>query len=640
MSRRSHLSGTTLVEVLVVMVIFTVGILAIVQMFPKGLQVLRTSRDTVVATQLARDEIERLKARPDQLPEMIVPVQVLGAAEVVDPSRAGSDLGPAGDSVNQAGILYSGSQMVGKWQLNTGANLFRRIVGEGTSVPAPTNVGGLFGGVMVVQFGPIVQRSFDTNGSVTSPVIAYANDLVRRTELPQASDNRQDYEYFVDGASGPTPTLYLPAGPTARRYRLVLSAYVQSGTSSIKRDFIELGPITVPAGSPDATTGLYPLYSQSIAQLLATDAGVTLQGIELDSVRVSRVYTPIAVSSSFSTTDPYQYKVLDSMLGVLMFNPAAINTTVGGPSGAREPMQAKVDYDVADWRVLRDEFRIPDGALPRHRLSVSGIKTSTSTGVDGVAEPAMPIELGSLSTYSDPLASHLVVVDLATGGVFVEKSANTTLVSVDKSLGIVTFYDADSSKSGVQGLIVFGTGTTQEVDLAGRAVRVLYMANNEWSVQVLKAAANYTVSFGTPGAGEYYVGGTGSAGGIGTRIYFSPSDVGRKVNVGHLKYVGSAGSAELVGQDFTVRYNAADTLNLPSIDIRDAASDATGLDTTSGVAVSGIKGASVAVRVLYNPEKFVLSSNATANLRKIEQWGRTWKRTATETYLQRGEIVR
>ena len=72
MSRARHNAGTTLIEVLVVIVIFLVGILAVVQIFPKGFQILLFSRNASVATALSRDEIERLKSRPDQLPDGIV----------------------------------------------------------------------------------------------------------------------------------------------------------------------------------------------------------------------------------------------------------------------------------------------------------------------------------------------------------------------------------------------------------------------------------------------------------------------------------------------------------------------------------------------------------------------------------------
>ena len=56
-----------------------------------------------------------------------------------------------------------------------------------------------------------------------------------------------------------------------------------------------------------------------------------------------------------------------------------------------------------------------------------------------------------------------------------------------------------------------------------------------------------------------------------------------------------------------------------------------------GFAVRRVKGASVAVRVLWNPATFTLSSDLADNLSKFERWGREWRRTTVETFLQRGE---
>ena len=56
-----------------------------------------------------------------------------------------------------------------------------------------------------------------------------------------------------------------------------------------------------------------------------------------------------------------------------------------------------------------------------------------------------------------------------------------------------------------------------------------------------------------------------------------------------------------------------------------------------GYAVRRVKGASVAVRVLWNPAVFQLGTDAAENLERFEVWSRNWRRTTTETFLQRGE---
>jgi hypothetical protein len=121
------LVGTTLVEVLVVIVILLVGILAVVQVFPKGFLLLSLSRKSAQASALAREESERLKTRADLLPEMVLAVN----GSSIDSSVLPSDLGPAGASVGEDGSLYdANNNLVGNWASHSGANRFRLIIGE------------------------------------------------------------------------------------------------------------------------------------------------------------------------------------------------------------------------------------------------------------------------------------------------------------------------------------------------------------------------------------------------------------------------------------------------------------------------------------------------------------------------------
>src|SRR5471030_2274065 len=64
--------GTTLIEILVVIVVFLVGILAVIQIFPKGFKLLLLNRSKMTAQALAREYVEMMKSRSDQLPEQIV----------------------------------------------------------------------------------------------------------------------------------------------------------------------------------------------------------------------------------------------------------------------------------------------------------------------------------------------------------------------------------------------------------------------------------------------------------------------------------------------------------------------------------------------------------------------------------------
>jgi Tfp pilus assembly protein PilV len=640
-TRTRRRAGTTLIEVLVVIVIFAVGILAVIQVFPRGLGVLVQARNKTVAQQLARDESERLKARPDQLPEQIVAIRQVGTTTIIDADRSSTDLGPTGNQLSQTGVLRWGGNLVGNWAQNSGANVFRRILGEGRQVPAASWVGNFYGGLMTLQFAPI---------DITSPepVTVYGRDLLRRIGDVDPQARREGHEYFVTNVGTPQVALRLPIGPTPRRFRIAFTGYVKKGAATFEpRQYVVNYPPTsyLAAGGTDLY-GNYGLADVALADL-PTD-GSQLYGVEMDSIRVSRLFTRVTPAEGFSKAnnqeiDPYEFMLLDPSLGVLLFSPAA--------SSEREPVLARVDYDVKDWRIIRDEFRVSDGDRPQHRLALQSLKVGGSAGPDGRPNEAIFLDRTNtnMARVNDSKADHFILEDMNTGGMVAERSWNggRQLVAVDKSLGLITFNDANPATPEIDAEILLPMAArTTVVPLANRPLRALYMANGEWSVQVMKAASNYTVTYSKPGPGEYYVGGTGMVNGLRglpARIYFSPADAGRRVTIDELFYFdANREMGQLLGQDFQIQYRRLDPIGLPSIDISEVIPGARFLDgqgrMRNGYAARGVKGASIAVRVLNNPATFSLTNNSATNMRRLEEWGRNWKRSTTETYIQRGEI--
>ena len=70
--------GTSLIEILVVMVVLLVGIMTIIQMFPTGFKVVRAGESKSIATRLAQQELERWKAMTGNIPEAILPIDEAG----------------------------------------------------------------------------------------------------------------------------------------------------------------------------------------------------------------------------------------------------------------------------------------------------------------------------------------------------------------------------------------------------------------------------------------------------------------------------------------------------------------------------------------------------------------------------------
>lgn len=610
-----------MVELLVVIVIFLIGILAVVQIFPGGLSVLRTTRSNSVATQLARAEMERLRGRSEQLPENILPVTfVVGGGRVnfvADPDRGPENYGPAGTQLREdANVLNAGGEVLGPWQYVSGPNVSRRVIGEGGRVPGPRAIGGnQFGSLVVLQFAPMVYNADATYSGLLS---VYGNNLDRRFGAPWNNGNaaRRPFQYFVEEPEDASAVIYLPRDTVnPREYLLSMTAWVSNGTTVERRSLIDIA-IPVPA---DPNGGY---FVQALAPLVVGN----FVGADYDSIQVARKYREVAGFSN----EAYEYQLLDATLGTLMVNPIAASREEQRSNGTRIPMSVRVNYDVFDWRIIRDEFRIPSVFPAQQKLILNNLYNTTKFSPDGKAWPGM-----NVTGQPD-----FLILDMETGGIIQRSS-----YKLETSPGRLTFLDFDNdSTNGVQvNLRLPGAVQDIQVDAANRFVRALYMAVNEWSVQVTKAAARYSSGLGRPGVAQYYVAGAGTYYGSGglageqsTRIYFPPMDDGKKVTVGEIWY-GLVGQEPqmLADQDFLIRSTPADPTGLPYIDIADVLGGAAQPLNFAryGYAVKNVKGASVSVRVAWNPATFKLIQDADENIRSFEKWMQNWRRTSSTSFM-------
>lgn len=647
--RKRSARGTSLIEMLVVIVIFLIGILAIVQIFPKGFQILGWTRNESVAAALSRDEVERLKAHSDQLPDQIYAAHYLADGTLVAESdQSPLDLGPKGTSIGATGIL-TGGPVSADWTRLAGANNIRHIQGEGRVIPAPTSIGSggnLSGGLMVLNFGPVDFQTF-SNGK--NSIVAYGNDLVLHEGFPNFSASQKnsyeqvsDSEFYVDSLNTNTVQIGLPAGPltlfngntnlSVRTYSISVLAYVKVGSIYEKKFFSTT--TTVPNAQANAA-GVVPIYPVSLSSLIPS-----LGSIDPNTLRVRRAFQQVALTESWDSYEPYTVKLLNPNLGVLLFSPFAFGQTILGPTG-RVPLQARVDYDAYDWRILRDEFRFPSGQMAQHVLPIGSIKVGTRDGFDGRRNGVIGV-LEDLTVDRD--SDNFVLVDLATGGIFAEHDqSGVQSITINKSNGLITVRDLDAATDGTQADLVLPDGTVQHgVTIDNRAVRALFRANGEYSVQVLKAPASYTETTGRPSIGQFAIG-ANVTNGVATRIYFPPSDLGSKVTVGVINYnaTGTARVQQIRDVDFVIKKQSVDATGLPSIDITDIDKSAVALNLNGfGYAVNTIKGSSVTVRTLWNPDFFRLYVSPTENIASVDKWGRGWRRAVNETYLEQGSLVR
>jgi hypothetical protein len=629
----SRRSGTSLVEILVVIVVFLVGILAIVQIFPGGFRLLATTQKNTIATWLGRNMIETLKNHADQMPQAILPVRYIwtGSQFLIqaDPDRFPGDLGPAYNNLSANGTFFDGNgNAVGGWQYLIGANIGRRVIGEGKSIPSPRMVGSQYGSLLSLQFAPVV-----FNPAYASIFVVYGNDMLKRFGDPNSENYRvRDGEFFVDEDDTSQAAIYVPpATPPAvgtRKYRIELTVYTDD-PAELRKDIVDYVTDPIAAGASWAKI--------SVASIVPT---VNVTGIEYDSVRVQRVFDD--VTSSGFTSDPYEFKLLSPQLGLVLFNPAGYNYMIRTRGGRREPLTGRVSYDVYDWRIIHDEFRTPEIYPAQYRLAVGSLKVTGEAGPDGNGSQGIGVSVPDSTGAFNP--ADLVLQDVDTGGLYMfaegTRDPNLTSFTVNKSIGLITFLDHDNDRSnGTQLMLLLpGNVTPIEVPVDGRSLRALYMGKNEWAVQVLKPAARYVQTWGRPGIGEYYLGDSSAYGLNPARIYFPPADAGRVVSIGELYYTNSFG-AQVGPLQLTAKLqtnNMDNPQRLPYIDVQSYFPDFAAFDYSYGTAVKSVKGASVAVRVLWNPDYFTLGPDAPTNMDHLDKWMQGWRRQTVETYLQRG----
>lgn len=604
--------AASLVEILVVIVVFLVGILGVAQVFPKGLGILRTTNNNTVAVNLARAEIERLKGQSEQVAEAILPVSYVAGAIQLDLNQRPSTVLPAGtDSVRGTdGSISVNGSFLGPWHRFTGANTVRRVIGEGKKISQPrfvpvgttSGVVDQFGSMMNLQFGPVLIPAGDR-------LLVYGPDMEK---IWQNNARYASNSYLVDEDG---LQIALPEGAVNREYRLEFNYVATSGANFVSQTLITTVAIPAKVTAP---------YGWVVVNLGSLPGVTNFSHAEPDTIRVQRIFSEVPALNNFTTGNAddtaFEFKLLDANLGTLMFNPAGYGYEIR-TRRARVPLSARVDYNVFDWRILREDLTGQAAGRP-YRLAVRGLKVRGNSGPDNKPNPG----LGFTVNDGDANADDIAVIDLETGGVITPAS-----YSIDKSEGVITF-------NPTQQIVYAQSNTPQAINVTGRSLRALYMARNEMAVQVSKAASTYApTTSATVGFKQCYIGATNLAGdGLPTRIYFPLSDIGKKVAIGEVWYVDSGTIRRVIeDQTFVIEApRATDWQALAYVDIRDLRPDAVAFDFSNGYAVRRVRGASVDVRVSWNPGAFTL--NATSNLPQLETFFQQNRRSLTESFIVRG----
>jgi len=476
--------GTSLIEILVVMVVLLVGIMTIIQMFPTGFRVVRAGESKSVATRLAQQELERWKAMTGNIPEAILPID------------------EAGDILNNqaVGPPFEGWQRVEDSDGNVtyvrgNALCFRQIIGEATFVPAPsyfgTGGGTGFGSTYTVAFSPI-DVSRDDNDRLVGLSIK-SGDMQRNIRYNEQYVDLKPGNYAVNyHPFNVAPGAFKIAFPrdyaNHRIYYVSYSYWIVDNDGAKQLRSVVDQAVTPPDG---------PWAFQWHTIVPAAPAGWSVLGIEEGSDNCARGFTEHVANQNghddavWCINDPYEFKLADPIIGTIAFNPnghGAFEYTAYG----KRPLQARISYRRYDPRIIREDKVVPapsDPLLPDADIPMKmSLRFILAIGA--------PTDNPNEATYQGLITGDILVplpvyvVDLASG-LQVELTEDPYLKAppdgkLDYKTGIITL-PARANLVDWQ-----GNSVQSNVPLSGRQLRFFYRADGDWSVGCLKACSIYT----------------------------------------------------------------------------------------------------------------------------------------------------
>jgi len=520
--------GISLVEVLVTIAVFLLGIVAVVRMFPRGFAVVKHSEEVTLANRLAQAEIERWKGMAGNLPGGLLPYGYdaeLGIFTVLP------QLDP--DNLRLPAVWPVTSRFPNGTNpyYYSDVNKFRYVYAEATKIPVPAQPAQpgqpSLGSIYVLAFSPIAY-----NPAVEGePVTVYSAPLRRRYIWRAIPRLRHGGEYAIDYDNA---ILYFRPVGYPRQFVITYSYWdgqdLVDGRPSLKSIVSET--VFLPAGADhvDIPVDSRGTPVSSVSGFMFIDHG---------SDSLHRKFTQLGLSDVWDPDDPYQYKLLDYVAGVVAFNPFGYGYEEYTARG-RQTLTAYIDYRVLDWHIIREERKLPDRVNApgdcEFKLSLRFIKQKGKTiEFDGSVYKG----LAATPPY-DYLPFDVLAVDLETGQYYTNESVlpnGNRAMTVNYKAGTVRF----------------------DPSLAGKTFRMYYKADGDWGVQVYKAYDTYRRSYNAKlDQRQYYIT-------VDGKIGFARCNAGRTVAVDY-KYEVNGRQYTVDGESFRISEKTGPN-NLCYIDI-------------------------------------------------------------------------
>lgn len=500
--RRSDRSGTSLIEVLVTLVVFLVGMVSVLRMFPGGFLSMRQTENSTLAHRLAQAEIERWEGRSANLPSGILPYGRFSSSAKANSVL--SDIDPANltDPILPGQYYYSD------------VNKFRRIIGEATRIPVPSASNWNAGSIYILGYSPIAVDNTDPR-----PLIIYGGEMTRK---PLPSDLRNlelkwYNEYAIDYKQA---LLYVKPFPGhARKFNLTYSYWADAGGMKLNTVMDPFDPkdrdhpgITIDPPTAQQIDDGYQIVV--IPDLLGNPVYNTtgFNGIDEGSDSLHREFEELIHTAPWSNTDPYEFKLVRTVSGVVAFNPLGYGY-MEMTSRGREPLTAHIDYTVLDWHIIREERKLPDvfnsAADQDLKLTLRFIKKAGETmEADGSVYGGLAPDGPNYLTYD------ILAVDVETGRVYSKDSLTadgTPVFIVNYKDGVLRF-DPDFIETSLN-------DPTAQSPFQGKTFRIYYQADGDFALQPFKAYDVYRRSYAPPLDYRQYYFAESSPGTFG-RMYF------------------------------------------------------------------------------------------------------------------------
>jgi hypothetical protein len=489
--RRTGRPGTSIVEILVAMVILVIGIFGIIRVFPTGFSIIAYGENVSLSEKMANAALEQARANAASLPDAVLPIDpTTGALDAtMSPSTEAHDFREPSPPLD---TRFDPPRYDARFY---GLNRTRRVFGETTKIPSPTpdlpympidpttNRRELIS-LYTAQFGPLYSATIQPPG--LGGLVVYSGQALQRVVVTQDPTPQEatDYGFGRYGVNYAQRRLYFAPTPSDRRFKIQYSYTVADPSGPFRAQSLPGQFIPVPAGQ----------IMVDLSGLLPNNA-VLEQGEEI----VSRAFTEVPLATLFSEIDPYQYKLINSFTGTIGFNPRATLVPGVGSRG----ITAKIDYDVDDWHIVKEDRLIPAEAPYRVKLTLGFLKRAGDTQEDQelytglrVGYPDRPGLLGR-----PPLNNiDVVVVDLDTGFTIdsrtLQPEAAADNGAIDYRAGRIDFEPTVqwALPNPVQWslpspLLAADPGGRRPI--GGRHVRIYYRTENDFALQLQKAFTSY-----------------------------------------------------------------------------------------------------------------------------------------------------